>query len=391
MKDGSFFCDSTGKMITTTTSPLYKRLGLTLLSLALILLLLYLAQNILVPIFFSILIATMMLPMVEFFERKLHMNKFFSILTAVTIGIVVVCSIIYFFSAQILNFLDDLPTIESRLNDLLVTLESWVHKHFNIPIRKQAQYLRDTTHNISSGTIVGQTLLSITQALSYMVLLPIYAFLILYYRDLIKKFLICVFKDGREEKVKEILIESRVVSQLYVIGLFIEMAIVFALNSTGFLILGIKYAIFLGLIAALLNLVPYIGMITANLFCMLVTLISSENVTDVLWVGVILAVVQFIDNNFLMPIIVGSKVKINALVTIVGVLVGGALCGISGMFLSIPGLAVLKVIFDRVDDLKPYGMLLGDDNDKSSLEVRVIKAHSKQAKPRKEKREPVDV
>jgi predicted PurR-regulated permease PerM len=82
---------------------------------------------------------------------------------------------------------------------------------------------------------------------------------------------------------------------------------------------------------------------------------------DVLWVGIILAAVQFIDNNFLMPMIVGSKVRINALVTIVGVLVGGALCGVPGMFLSIPGLAVLKVIFDRVNGLKPFGMLLGDD------------------------------
>lgn len=377
-------------MNTTTISPLYKRLSLNLVSLALILLLLYLAQDIVVPIFFSILIATMILPMVEFLERKLKMNKFFSILTAVTIGIVVVCGIVYFLSAQILNFLDDLPTIEKRLNDLLLTMEKWVHAHFSIPVRKQAQYLKDTTHTISSGTIVGQTLLSITQALSYMVLLPIYAFLILYYRDLIRKFLICVFKDGQEEKVKEILVESRVVSQLYVVGLFIEMAIVFAMNSIGFLILGIKYAIFLGLVAALLNLVPYIGMIIANLFCMLITLISSENVTDVLWVGAILAVVQFIDNNFLMPMVVGSKVKINALVTIVGVLVGGALCGISGMFLSIPGLAVLKVIFDRVDNLKPYGMLLGDDNDKTSLEVRTIKARAMRSKARTTKREPVD-
>jgi len=377
-------------MITTTISPLYKRLSLNLVSLALILLLLYLAQDIIVPILFSILIATMILPMVEFFERKLRMNKFFSILTAVTIGIVVVCSIVYFLSAQILNFLDDLPTIEKRLNDLLLTMEKWVHAHFSIPIRKQVQYLKDTTHTISSGTIVGQTLLSITQALSYMVLVPIYAFLILYYRDLIRKFLICVFKDGHEEQVKEILVESRVVSQLYVVGLFIEMAIVFAMNSIGFLILGIKYAIFLGLVAALLNLVPYIGMIIANLFCMLITLISSENVTDVLWVGAILAVVQFIDNNFLMPMVVGSKVKINALVTIVGVLVGGALCGISGMFLSIPGLAVLKVIFDRVDNLKPYGMLLGDDNDKTSLEVRTIKARAIRTKARAAKRQSVD-
>jgi predicted PurR-regulated permease PerM len=124
--------------------------------------------------------------------------------------------------------------------------------------------------------------------------------------------------------------------------------------------LGIQYAFFLALVSAMLNLIPYIGMLVANLFCMVITLVSSENIMDVVWVGVILAVVQVIDNNFLMPMIVGSKVRINALAAIVGVLVGGAICGIAGMFLSIPGLAILKVIFDRVNALKPYGMLLGD-------------------------------
>ena len=91
------------------------------------------------------------------------------------------------------------------------------------------------------------------------------------------------------------------------------------------------------------------------------TMVTSENISDVLWVGIILAVVQLIDNNFGMPMIVGNKVRINALVTILGVLIGGTLCGIPGMFLAIPGLAVLKVIFDNVPDLRPWGLLLGDE------------------------------
>jgi len=159
------------------------------------------------------------------------------------------------------------------------------------------------------------------------------------------------------------------VSHRYIVGLLIEMVIVFALNSVGFLILNIKYALFLALVAALLNLVPYIGMLIANIFCMVITFVFSENIYDVVWVGAILAVVQFVDNNFLMPWIVGSKVKINALVTLLGVLTGGALWGISGMFLSIPALAVLKVIFDRVQSLKPYGLLLGDDTVKSPAKL----------------------
>ena len=102
-------------------------------------------------------------------------------------------------------------------------------------------------------------------------------------------------------------------------------------------------------------------MLIASVFCALVTLSTSNNITDVIGVVVILTVVQFIDNNIIMPKVVSSKVKINALITILGVLVGGALAGISGMFLSIPAIAILKVIFDRVDELKPWGMILGDE------------------------------
>jgi predicted PurR-regulated permease PerM len=183
----------------------------------------------------------------------------------------------------------------------------------------------------------------------------------LYYRQMLKKFLIMVFKRDHEDKVIEVLQESKSIIQNYMVGLLIEMAIVASMNITGFMILGVKYAILLGVLAAILNLIPYIGMLIASILCMLVTISSSNSFSDVIWVAAILAGVQFIDNNILMPKIVGSKVKINALITILAVLIGGALCGFSGMFLAIPGVAILKVVFDRVDSMKPWGMLLGDD------------------------------
>ena len=144
-------------------------------------------------------------------------------------------------------------------------------------------------------------------------------------------------------------------------GLLVEMAIVAIINSLGFILFGIKYAIFLGLLAALLNLIPYIGMLIASVFCALVTLSNSNKLSDVIAVLVILTVVQFFDNNLIMPKVVSSKVKINALITILGVLAGGLMAGVSGMFLSIPTIAILKIIFDRVEGLKPWGLLLGDE------------------------------
>ena len=344
-------------------TPFYKRLCYNLISVCLIFLIFYLGQDILVPLLFAILLASLLLPITSFLEKK-RIHRVFSILISLSISLVIIASLVYFLANQIAGFFDDLPTFSSRIDDMMNIIHRWVRSTFHIKISLQNQYINETLLKMkSSGSdILGVTFITVTQILSYLVLLPVYTFLLLYYRHLIKQFLIDAFKNGSTGEVREILQESQAISQSYMLGLMIEMAIVFALNALGFVILGIKFAILLALVAALLNLIPYIGMLVANIFCMLITMISGEvmQLSDVLWVGVILALVQILDNNFLMPLIVGAKVRINSLATIMGVLVGGALCGYPGMFLSIPVLAVLKVIFDRVEGLESYGMLLGD-------------------------------
>jgi predicted PurR-regulated permease PerM len=132
------------------------------------------------------------------------------------------------------------------------------------------------------------------------------------------------------------------------------------LNSVGLLIVGLDYAILIGSIAALLNIVPYVGGLVAVLLAVVMAFVTSDSMLYPLLVTGVLLVVQFIDNNILVPKIVASKVSINALVSIIVVLVGGALAGVSGMFLSIPFTAILKIIFDRVEGLEPWGLLLGD-------------------------------
>ena len=359
MTEAKYYIISAMNRIVDTT-PFYKRFTYILVSLSLLGAILYIGQGILKPVLFAILLSVLLLPVVNFF-RRIKLNRFVSILITLLISSAAILGILYFISRQVFSFLDDFDGIQKRLDVLYTSLQLWVKNEFGVTIAKQDEYIHDTGEKLDTSRIVGRTFVSITAVLSYLVFLPIYTFLILYYKDLIKKFLIAAFSTTSQNKVREILLESRSVSHRYIVGLLIEMLVVFVLNAIGFVILGIQYAFFLALVAALLNLVPYIGMLVANIFCMVITFVLSEDGYDVLWVGAILAAVQFLDNNFLMPLIVGSKVKINALVTLLGVLVGGALCGISGMFLSIPGLAVLKVIFDRVDSLKPYGLMLGED------------------------------
>jgi predicted PurR-regulated permease PerM len=343
-------------------SPFYKKLSFNLITIALIVVALVYGKDLLVPFFFAILFANLLLPIVTFLGKK-GLGRVFSILIPLVLAVIIAATIIVLLSNQISHFFDDLPTLKEKSKELISSLQTWVNDSVGIAVKKQNQYIEETKENLKdqAPTIVGVTFASLFGIISYSILTPIYTFLILYYRGIIKKFLIGVSTNGSREQVSEVLDESTTVAQAYMTGLLIETTIVFTLNVIGFLILGIQYAVFLALLAALLNLIPYVGILVANVLCMITTLISSDNITDVIWVGVILALVQLFDNNFGMPLIVGTKVRINALVTILGVLLGGLIAGVPGMFLAIPGIAFLKVLFDNVSELKPWGILLGEE------------------------------
>ncbi|MEO6231359.1 MAG: AI-2E family transporter [Ferruginibacter sp.] len=346
----------------TKEAPFYQRMSLTLLGLALITIAIYVGQDILIPLAFAILIAILLLPLVGFLERR-GIPRVIANLISIFLSILLLGAVVYFLSSQIRSFLQDLPSIKQHLAEHLKTLQRWVGHTFHLSYKQQTTLLDDAADKMKTtgSGMLGDTVITVTQAILLLVIMPVYIFLILYYRDMIRQFLVKVFKAEHEPRVLEVLKESRSIVQGYMIGLIIEMCIVAAINSVGFIVLGIQYAIFLGVLAAILNMIPYIGMLIAAIFCVLITLTNSTEIKDIVGVVVVLTVVQFFDNNIIMPKVVSSKVKINALITILGVLVGGTIAGISGMFLSIPAIAILKVIFDRVDDLKPWGMLLGDE------------------------------
>jgi len=168
-----------------------------------------------------------------------------------------------------------------------------------------------------------------------------------------------LFGTHNDKSVTEILMETKVIVQSYLVGLFMEFVIIATLNSIGLLVLGMDYAILLGVIGALLNVIPYLGGLIAVGLYVMVALITKSPVY-VFYIMGLYALIQFVDNNYIVPKIIGSKVKLNALVSILAVICGAALWGIPGMFLSIPATAVIKLILDRVDSLRPWGLLLGD-------------------------------
>jgi predicted PurR-regulated permease PerM len=186
-------------------------------------------------------------------------------------------------------------------------------------------------------------------------------FFLLFYRRIILNFLLAVFKEVNSVIVNEVIGNIQNIIRQYILGLLLEMVIVATACCIAFEIMGIKYAILLGLITGLFNIIPYIGIATALLLSILITFATGAGGGTVLIVAIVIIGIHLIDSNLLLPLIVGSKVKINALITVLGVVIGEMLWGIPGTFLAIPVIAIAKIIFDRIESLKPWGLLLGDE------------------------------
>jgi putative permease len=152
----------------------------------------------------------------------------------------------------------------------------------------------------------------------------------------------------------------QLITRKYIAGLFIQMLIVTVIAFTALSIIGVQYAFLLAMLIGLLNIIPYIGIFTALIISVLVTF-ATAGANHVLIVAITILCIHLLDSNFIMPKIVGSKVKLNTLSALLGLIVGELIWGITGMLLALPVIAILKVIFDRVEGLKHWGMVLGED------------------------------
>ena len=210
------------------------------------------------------------------------------------------------------------------------------------------------------GAMIGTALTTTTNMLANLSILPVYVFFLLYYRDLFKQFFYKVFSDVKKTKINEVMGKIYEVVHSYLSGLLIVTLIVGTLNSVGLLALGIPSAFFFGFLAASLLILPYIGILVGSILPIVVALVTKDSPMYAVGVAGVFFFIQMLEGNFITPYIVGSKISVNPLAAILGLFLGGSLWGIAGMALALPLTATLKVIFDAVEPLKPYGYLLGE-------------------------------
>ena len=349
--------------------PFYVRLSCILVSLIGITYIFSVGQSILTPILLSFLFAVLLLPIDHFINSKLRFPHTLSVAITVLIFICFIVSILAVLSYQISDIASDFDKINKNANIFITDVQKHIRTNFNISLWEQRKYMNDVAEDsVKKGKeTIGTTLSSVSDTLIDLTLIPIYTFLILLYRTHFITFLVKLFRKEYHSKLREILGQIKVSVQSYISGLLLEMIFVSILTGAGLYFIGIKYFILLGILTGILNLIPYIGILIAGVLTVIASLTGTPDASIIIGIVVVNAIVQLIDNNILVPLIISSKVQINALVSIVGIIIGGALAGIAGMFLAIPILAILKIIFDRTENLEAWGYLMGNDVPKTFI------------------------
>lgn len=321
----------------------------------------YVLREILQILAFSFLLAMLLYPLCHKLEHW-RVPRVWAIFLAMIILTLILGVGIYLIAIQLADLSEQSPLLLAKMEALLNKAQLWVSRSFHFSRAKQARefqkYSLDALKN--SASYLSSFLSGMGNTLANIALVPIFVFFVLLYRDFFRHFFYKVFSSTRRYQIDRILGKIYAVVQGYLAGLFLVIIIVAILNTIGLWLLGIDYAPFFGTLAALLLLIPYIGIMIGSLLPMLYALVTKDSPLYALGVLGIFGLVQMLEGNFITPHIVGSKVSINPLAAMIALILGGQLWGVSGLVLALPLTAILKVVLDNVQPLKPYGFLLGD-------------------------------
>ena len=341
--------------------PFYAKVSIFLIGLVAFVAILFIAKSIIVPFVFSVIVAILLHPLVNYLVR-LKINRIIAIVIALILTSLLLLGFFALIFSQATQFSESWPKLVDKLTETLNQGISGLAGYLDIKPQIIHDWIAKSKGELLhfSNEGIEQTILSVGHAVMLVFLIPVYIFFILFYQPLLIEFIHRLFITSDGHQVSEIVTQIKSVIQRYLVGLVIEAVMIAAMDTTALLILGIDYAILLGILGALLNVIPYIGGIVAVALPMMIAIATKSTAWYAFYVMGCYYFIQLIDNHYIIPYIVASKVKINALFSILVVFVGNAIWGIPGMFLSIPLLAIVKVILDHIDSVKPWGFLLGD-------------------------------
>ncbi len=332
-----------------------------LLVLFLVIALAYMLQGVLVPVLFAVIFAITLYPLCRLLERG-RLPRAVASIISVVVATLVVSGIIYFIVNQVIVIGKNGEDIAKNFVNIYDSIQSFLEEKFGVEPGALTSRLREEGQNIIShaGRYLSAAFSSAGGTLANAVLVPLYIFFFLYYRDFFKEFFIRANRSYSPAKTLGTLREIYEVIQSYLLGMVMVMGIVAVLNTAGLLVLGIQYAWFFGTLAALLILIPYIGIAIGSLIPALFALATMDSYWYALGVIIWFQVVQFLEGNFITPNIVGGKVSLNPLVAIMSLLLGGMLFGLAGLILALPLVASIRILLNLDESTQPFSFLIGE-------------------------------
>jgi predicted PurR-regulated permease PerM len=295
-------------------------------------------------------------------------NKGVKKIAAISISILIITSIfgliIYLLSVQINAFANEWGMFSKKIMETLNEVSIFIAERFEVTTEEQVIFFNNFLNNSGKElfSLFRNSLYSISESLFFLLIIPILSALILYYRTLLVKVLYLIFPEERKETVHEILIETIHAYYNFVKGMLLVYLIVGLLNSIGLLIIGVPHPFMFGFIASILTFIPFVGIMISALLPMAVSWITFNSIWYPIAIIIVFSIVQALEAYIIFPFAVGNRLKINTLVIIIMITLGGILWGAAGMILFVPFTSIVKLIADRSGRLKTLSILLGEGN-----------------------------
>ena len=350
--------------------PIIVRLTIILLFIFLLIYSLIAAKHILYPLALSVLFSYLLYPIASFLEHKARFPRVLAVLISVLLFLAVITGAVNLLVNQVREFTQD-EAIKEQAVENFIAIQSFIEGKYQVGTDEQNTWLIKSVKNFFETG--GQTKILIMKAagtIEALLFIPIFTFFMLFFRDRAERFAHKLAKKRHSELAEKLIKQISKVTIKYVSGVTTVVFILVILHSAALSIIGIKYAIVLGIISASFSFIPYFGTIVSGIVPIIFTLLAQDNPYLALAVAIYYAIISLIDHNILTPGIVGGKVHLNPFVTILSIIIGATIWGIPGMIIVVPFMAVLKIVCDNVESLKPFGYILGVD--KHGLSIKKI-------------------
>jgi len=323
---------------------------------------LWIGKPVIVPLAAGLLLSFILLPVVNFLEKK-SFPKFLAILVTILTLISIVGTVIFLYSNQIIKIIDQFGSFQNQLIETVNSIVEGINKNLDLKENlKTPEVMNKAKEVVENNKFLPQVISSVFKSLGNILLFLVFTILFLNYR---KGLLKAIKKFGKDKEtrnnIEDAVIEASKVGRNYVLGYLLLIIILTIINTTGLLIIGIEYPLFFGFLPALFCIIPYIGSLMGASLVLLFTIFNYDSLVYPVSVAGLFWLSQLLESNVLNPKIVGENLKLSVLFVIITLMIGQLIWGIAGLILSVPMMAIFKVFCNYFEPLKPVSLLIGTE------------------------------